>query len=148
MQFIPSLLIEATNGTIMVLLAYFLFFMAMHFRTEWRRVRHLYGGRRGALRTILRLRDDCSPEVALTAIMLGFEMRTVILWAARHSENHQHNLVWLEFNGTAMLIAGTALVIVGAICWNRVMAPFYCSPWVWFAMAVSAGMFGVGMAFY
>lgn len=143
---IPGKLIEASNGIIMILLLYFLVFLSLHMIWQYREARNSYYGRWAIIKTLLSIRRKCGAEIALGTIMVGFEIRTAILWTARHFGEATSSVVSVLTYGPLLLLFGTFMVILGAICWNRVMVPFRCSGWLWVGMAVSAIGFGVFMA--
>ena len=146
MTFIPSLLIEASNGVIVILLMYFIMFLVLHLFNQWVEIHKGYTGKYGWRRSLRAVYDECKPEIALFVLMSGFEMRTSVLWFARHSDNHQYNMHQLQTVAASSIVIGTAMIVLGAMCWNRVMVPFRNSFAAWSLMLFSALAFGVGMA--
>jgi hypothetical protein len=144
--FIPSRLLEAANGVILVLLAYFLLFLVIHLVRQWICIHRTRQGVHCWLRSLPVLYAECKPEIAMLVFITGLEVKTAVLWAARHSFNHRFDMHVLHESATTLLISSTLMIIFGVVCWNRETVPFRGSFRWWIFMVLTSLAFGVGMA--
>ena len=144
----PYELVEILNGVLGVSLLWMLVFIIVHLHRSWLHVRKSYGGRGGLLRSLRRMYADFKPEIALLTIVGAFCVRTFVLWYVRWLKNN--DIVWNDVvtdNSGEILVVLTGVLILGVICWIRVISPFSRrgAVYLWFIMAFSSVAFGVGM---
>lgn len=147
----PYNLVEVLNGILFVALFWMLVFLICHLHRAMMSLRRVYGGRGGWWRTLRGMYRDYKPEIALFTITLAFCLRTWVLWYVRWLRNN--DIVWSDViteNSGQLLIFLTGLLILGVVCWIRVISPFRGATAVvlWFAMVLSSVAFGVGMHYF
>lgn len=144
----PYDLVEVLNGILFVSLFWMLLFLIIHLYYAWRELRYRYSGRGGLFRSLCNMYRNFKPEIALFTIVFAFCVRTFVLWYVRWLKNNEiewHD--WVTDNSGELLGFLTAILIVGVLCWIRIISPisgrraFY----MWFIMVTTALAFGVGM---
>lgn len=143
----PYQLIEIINGAFSVALLWMMGFLIAHIYHAWSILSTHWG--KGL--AILKLYHTNKPEIALTTIVFFLCVRTFILWYLRFIKNNRfEGLLLIVDNDAFLLIATTAVVILGIACWIRVISPVKApfSTVVWLLMIVSSMGFGLGMHYF
>jgi hypothetical protein len=126
--------LEGSNGSLTVALTLALGFQLLFLFSVWRRdgCREVYLRHKAVL--------------ALCVAFGGLWLRAVDLWAQRFSENHGFEVPEWDHFSFGVHLAGTAMAVVGVLCWIRVTLPWGkdANPWAW--LAFSALAFCVGFA--
>lgn len=135
MTSLPSPFVEATNGILLVVVFWMIVFNVFYLI----RARHYMGMWRFVYR-------ECKAAIALLGFLLGIEIRTFVLWAFRHMQNHNIDATPYREAGIILLTLGCVLAIWGGICWIKVTMPIRCKPSMWWLLTASALIFGIGMA--
>ncbi len=144
----PYEVVEILNGILGPALFWMTFFLVMHLHREWRGTRARFSGKGGLLRSLAKMYVDHKPEIALFTIVSFLCVRTFILWWVRFLKNN--NIKWddaVTRNSGELLIVLTVVIIIGVVCWIRVISPYSGRRAVilWTIMVVSSVAFGVGM---
>ena len=144
----PSQLIEATNGVLLCLYAYMAAMALGYVTWKWHHALPHFAGHYGWWRAAKVTYFDQKPAISITVIVSGLFVRTLPLWYWRHLTNHHEvsGLRILNETGHGLFWIGTAMIIIGVVCWVRVVSPFrYTNP-SWIAMISFALGFGIAMA--
>lgn len=132
--FLSPRLLEASNG---VLLAVLTVMTAGCLVYLWRRWRESYGFRW--------LYREFKHVFALSFCFGGLAIRTAPIWWLRHASNHGiPDPFWAPW-ATLILAVGTALPVIGGLCWLRVTLPEACGVRLW--LLLMAGCFAFGALF-
>lgn len=126
-------LLEACNGILVAVLAIMMAGMLTYLFMEWREIGfwNVYRQRKAG--------------IALTVFLVGLICRSGIVWLNLHRRTHGLDLLWPS-TSPLLLTLGTAIVVVGGICWVRVTAWRELGHWFWIVAATAAVAFGVGFA--
>lgn len=147
----PYDLVEVLNGILFVSLFWMLLFLVIHLTHAWSETRLKYGGRYGIIRSLRSLYVNFKPEIALFTIVSAFCVRTFVLWYVRWLKNNNVQWSdWITSYSGELLVAFTGLLIVGVMCWIRVISPITgrTAAYLWFVMVTTALSFGVGMHYF
>jgi len=132
---IPSPILEAVDGTFLILL----FFMAFSSGQ--------YAGR-SSLRAY---RAGVYPEEvraawAIFALFIGLILRVGMHWLSRHAANHGFHWPWLAPVAPIVILASTVVTAWAGICWIRIVIPLRCARRSWIVASALALTFGFYMA--
>lgn len=140
----PTKLIEATNGIVLILFFWMGIFIIHYLRLKYREI-YEYGSRTSALRTLYR---ETKPAIALLFIVLGMVGRTAILLADRSF--YSRGLAapyWFVCSAPISLAIFTGIMMIGLVCWIRVMTPIGRRGSGPLLMILASAAFGLAVAF-
>lgn len=140
--------VEIFNGVLVIALFWMLSMGLYHIGRMYSYYRESYRGNYGWYRTLKRVHKDLKPEIALMTIIAGLLGRTTELWYVRHNFNHHPEYInWFMTNNHEILSATTGVIILGVLCWIRVISPLEgrISIIAWIFMVLSAVVFAYGM---
>ena len=135
MNALPSWLVEASNGMLLIILMWMIIFDAIYLVYK--------------LRECLSFRVlyvESKAAIALMVVLLGFEAHTFVRWWFRHMQNQGVDPESYRDLGIFLLVAGTAMGVWGGICWLKVIMPRDLPRELWFVLSAIAVGFGIVMA--
>lgn len=144
MNALPSWLVEASNGTLIIVLMWMIIFDGLYIIHK---VRDL-GGVVSMLRAWWRQGHppaELKAAFALMMLFVGSELRTYALWWFRHMQNQGIDPEPFRQIGIAMLIAGTAMAVWGGMCWLKVIMPSDLPRGTWLMLSAIAVGFALIM---
>lgn len=144
MSALPSWLIEASNGTLIVVLLWMVLFDVRYLVLK---VSELGGAKLVASEWWMTKSPpaELKGAVALLTLLTGFWLRTFGLWWFRHMEAHGIDTLPFREIGIALLVGGTIISVWGGMCWLKVILPTDIPRFTWFILCGSALGFGFGM---
>jgi hypothetical protein len=146
----PYHLVEVLNGVLTLVLFWMLFFLVMHIFRLYVDVRSRHSGPWGLVRAVRRTYSDFKPEVALLVIVTAFWMRSFISWYVLWYKHEMERSNWLTMVSPQILISVTVVLVLGVVCWIRVISPISgrLAGWLWTLMVSSSILFGIGMHYF
>ncbi len=144
MTALPSWLVEASNGTLIIVLMWMIIFDALYI---FHKVRDR-GGFVSVIRSWWRAGHpppELKAAIALMVLFVGSELRTYALWWFRHMQNQGIDTEPFREIGIAMLVAGTAAAVWGGMCWLKVIMPADLPRGTWFLLSAIAVGFAIIM---
>lgn len=137
MSVLPSPLIEASNGMLLGLLAWMVFFGLWYLSWKWQYYSDFY---------YFRQDERVRAAIALMVLLFGLIVRIGVLWLIRHMENANYDTQQFKTLAPVLFMAGNTIMIWGALCWMKEIIPVTIGRWTWVLVAGSSAIFGVGMA--
>lgn len=145
---LPRVMIEISNGILMVLFAYNAFFALLYLWTKIDYARRYGGGHGHYLRATRIVYREQKPAVSISVIAVGLFLHILPLWYLRHAVNQNWHISWLiEEVAHPLVWLGTAITALGIMCWIRVVSPYRNRNLVWTLMVAFAIGFALFMAF-
>lgn len=145
MEALPSPLIEAGNGMMLILFAAMLVSAVGYF---FRQVREIHETHQFTplLKLLAIVYHRSKASWAISILLFGLLVRTGDVLMVRHLQNHGGRADALEPWASLLLIVTTVPIVWGAICWMRAVMPIRWWPGSWAVIAAIAIVFGIWMA--
>lgn len=142
---LPSSLIEAGNGMIVVLVFFMLVSALLYFISQIRLVAAVEE-KATQWDVAKRVYARTKASWAATLFFFGMFLRTTDVWWVRHVQNHHGTLGWFAPFATPLIVISSLPLIWGGVCWIRAVLPLRFSPSAWVFVAGGAVLFGILMA--